>query len=103
MLDLLIYLFENYLSTKPKLNMTDITLELEEAGFKNQDISSAFEWFNHLEKLSEDSKLTDNDSLRVLSPKEYEKISKTLKKGSTIALRIIRDKNGSFLTLKIPK
>ena len=47
MLDLLIYLFENYLSTKPKLNMTDITLELEEAGFKNQDISSAFEWFNH--------------------------------------------------------
>lgn len=75
MLDLLIYLFENYLSSKPKLNMTDITLELEEAGFKNQDISSAFEWFNHLEKLSEDSKLTDNDSLRVLSPKEYEKIS----------------------------
>ena len=35
--------------------------------------------------------------------KDYEKISKTLKKGSTIALRIIRDKNGSFLTLKIPK
>ncbi len=54
MLDLLIYLFENYLSTKPKLNMTDITLELEEAGFNdNQDISSAFDWFNHLEKISE--------------------------------------------------
>ena len=35
--------------------------------------------------------------------KDYEKISKALKKGSTIALRIIRDKNGSFLTLKIPK
>ena len=35
--------------------------------------------------------------------KDYEKISKTLKKGSTIALRIIRDNNGSFLTLKIPK
>ena len=34
---------------------------------------------------------------------DYEKITKTLKKGSTIALRIIRDKNGSFLTLKIPK
>jgi len=34
MLDLLIYLFENYLSTKPKLNMTDITLELEEAVLK---------------------------------------------------------------------
>jgi serine protease Do len=35
--------------------------------------------------------------------KDYEKITKTLSKGSTIALRIIRDKNGSFLTLKIPK
>mgnify|MGYP001229062631 CR=1 len=35
--------------------------------------------------------------------KDYENISKSLKKGSTIALRIIRDKNGSFLTLKIPK
>ena len=34
---------------------------------------------------------------------DYEKISKKLKKGSTIALRIIRDGNGSFLTLKIPK
>ena len=34
---------------------------------------------------------------------DYEKISKKLKKGSTIALRIIRDRNGSFLTLKIPK
>jgi len=43
MLDLLIYLFENYISTKPKLNMNDITLELEEAGFKNRDISSAFD------------------------------------------------------------
>ena len=38
-----------------------------------------------------------------LESEDYEKISKTLKKGSTIALRIIRDKNGSFLTLKIPK
>ena len=35
--------------------------------------------------------------------KDYEKISKTFKKGSTVAMRIIREKNGSFLTLKIPK
>ena len=76
MLDLIIYLFENYLSTKPKLNMSDITLELEQAGFKNQDISSAFDWFNHLEKISKKTKLEDAKSLRVLSQKEYEKISK---------------------------
>ncbi len=76
MLDLLIYLFENYISTKPKLNMNDITLELEEAGFNNKDISSAFDWFSHLEKISNSSKLFHKNSLRVLSQKEYEKISK---------------------------
>ena len=76
MLDLLIYLFENYISTKPKLNMNAITVELEEAGFNNKDISSAFEWFNHLEKLSNGPELTNKNSIRVLSHKEYEKISK---------------------------
>ena len=76
MLDLLIYLFENYISTKPKLNMNAITVELEEAGFNNKDISTAFDWFNHLEKLSKGPELTNKNSIRVLSHKEYEKISK---------------------------
>jgi len=76
MLDLLIYLFENYISTKPKLNMNAITVELEEAGFNNKDISTAFDWFNHLEKLSNGLELTNKNSIRVLSQKEYEKISK---------------------------
>ena len=75
MLDLLIYLFENYISTKPKLNMNDITVELEEAGFNDKDISSAFDWFSHLEKISNGFELTNKYSLRVLSKKEYEKIS----------------------------
>ena len=75
MLDLLIYLFENYISTKPKLNMNDITVELEEAGFNDKDISSAFDWFSHLEKISNGFELTNKHSLRVLSKKEYEKIS----------------------------
>ena len=75
MLDLLIYLFENYISTKPKLNINDITVELEEAGFNDKDITSAFDWFNQLEKISNGFELTNKDSLRVLSKKEYEKIS----------------------------
>ena len=75
MIDLLIYLFENYISTKPKLNINDITLELEEAGFNNKDISSAFDWFSHLEKISSNPKLTHKNSLRVLSQNECEKIS----------------------------
>ena len=35
--------------------------------------------------------------------KEYKKIAKTLKKGSTINIRYIRDKNATFVPLKIPK
>ena len=40
---------------------------------------------------------------KVKNIKEYEKIILDLKPGRTVALRIIRDKNGSFLTIKIPK
>ena len=58
------------------MNINDITLELEEAGFNNKDISSAFDWFNHLEKISNRRSLVHENSLRVLSQKEYEKISK---------------------------
>ncbi len=39
MFDLLIYMFENYLSTKNNLNFDNMTLELEAAGFNNKDIS----------------------------------------------------------------
>ena len=35
--------------------------------------------------------------------KDYERITKTLKKGSTINIRYIRDKNATFVPLKIPK
>ena len=51
------------------------------------------------------SSMVDNFEDNDLINKKFvdAEISKTLKKGSTIALRIIRDKNGSFLTLKIPK
>ena len=38
MFDLLIYMFENYLSSKNNLDFTNMTLELEAAGFKNKDI-----------------------------------------------------------------
>ena len=35
--------------------------------------------------------------------KDYKRIAKTLKKGSTINIRYIRDKNATFVPLKIPK
>jgi len=38
MFDLLIYMFENYLSSKNNLDFANMTLELEAAGFNNKDI-----------------------------------------------------------------
>jgi len=42
MLELLIYMFENYLSTQNLPDFKSITAELEAAGFDNQDIENAF-------------------------------------------------------------
>jgi len=45
MLELLIYMFENYLSTQNLPDFKSITAELEAAGFDNQDIENAFKIF----------------------------------------------------------
>ena len=41
MFDLLIYMFENYLSSKPQTDSNIMTIELEAAGFNNKDIKNA--------------------------------------------------------------
>ena len=79
MLDLLIYMFENYLSTKNNLDFANMTLELEAAGFKNKDIESALDWFSELkdmsEKIPQSRSLKLNDKLRIFTEKEKEKFS----------------------------
>ena len=52
MFDLLIYMFENYLSSKNNLDFDNMTLELEAAGFNNKDIESALDWFTELKEMS---------------------------------------------------
>jgi Smg protein len=45
MFELLIYMFENYLSSKSYIDYNNISLELKAAGFENEDIEDAFDWF----------------------------------------------------------
>ena len=79
MLDLLIYMFENYLSTQNQLDFNNMTQELEAAGFDNDEIEKAFDWFSQLklmaDKIPPNSKLKANDKLRIFTGPELEKIA----------------------------
>jgi len=79
MFNLLIYMFENYLSSKTHLDFNSITLELEAAGFDNTDIKNAVNWFSQLKKMSDKVPLYTNqqlnNKLRVFTNHEKEKIA----------------------------
>jgi Smg protein len=79
MFDLLIYMFENYLSSKNNLDFANMTLELEAAGFNNKDIENALDWFSELKEMSvripQLQSLKLNDKLRIFTEKEKEKFS----------------------------
>jgi len=79
MFDLLVYMFEKYISSKNNLDFSNMTLELEAAGFNNKDIESALDWFTELKEMSENipqsHTLKLNDKLRIYTVKEKEKFS----------------------------
>ena len=79
MFELLIYMFENYLSSKSYLDFNNISMELEAAGFDNDDIEEAFDWFSQLkamsDKIPEAIDAKENTNLRIFTEKEYKKIS----------------------------
>ncbi|MDA7751221.1 DUF494 domain-containing protein [Methylophilaceae bacterium] len=79
MFELLIYMFENYLSSKSYLDFNNISMELEAAGFDNDDIEEAFDWFSQLKSMSDKIpkaiNANENNNLRIFTEKEYKKIS----------------------------
>ena len=79
MFELLIYMFENYLSSKSYLDFNNISMELEAAGFDNDDIEEAFDWFSQLKSMSDKIpkaiNANENTNLRIFTEKEYKKIS----------------------------
>jgi len=79
MFDLLIYMFENYLSSKPYSNFTNITQELEAAGFGNKEIKNALDWFTQLEKLADKDNVSikhkHKNAIRIFTDNERNKIT----------------------------
>ena len=53
MFDLLIYMFENYLSSQNQLDFNNMSMELEAAGFDNDEIEKAFDWFSQLKLMAD--------------------------------------------------
>jgi Smg protein len=72
-LDLLIFLFENYVSTddEPRPDRSTLKLELEKAGFAEPDIERALEWLDGLsgEQLGKGAEATAR-AVRVFSSQE---------------------------------
>ena len=63
MFELLIYMFENYLSSKSYLDFNNISMELEAAGFDNDDIEEAFDAYWGEQKLKAFNNLCEEEKL----------------------------------------
>ncbi|HFQ13169.1 MAG TPA: DUF494 domain-containing protein [Gammaproteobacteria bacterium] len=78
-LDVLMYLFENYMSDDVEFDTDEESLrvELQEAGFQTVEISKAFEWLEGLvalQEFPEKLSLANTSSLRVYTGEESEKL-----------------------------
>ncbi|HEB85912.1 MAG TPA: DUF494 domain-containing protein [Gammaproteobacteria bacterium] len=78
-LDVLMYLFENYMSDDIEFDTDEesLRIELQEAGFQSMEISKAFEWLEGLVALQdfpEKLLLVNTSSVRVYTDEEIEKV-----------------------------
>jgi len=78
-LDVLMYLFDNYMSDDIEFDTDEESLrvELQEAGFQSLEISKAFEWLEGLVALQdfpEKLSLVNTSSLRIYTAEEAEKV-----------------------------
>jgi len=77
-LDVLLYLFENYMYDDPDedSDRDSLQAQLLEAGFTSQKIKQAFEWLDELEDLRPCRRLEDRSdrSVRVYAPEEMARL-----------------------------
>ena len=57
MFEVLVYMFENYIDTQFRPDDSTLSRELSAAGFDEEDINGAFDWFNQLESSTEKPEL----------------------------------------------
>lgn len=78
MFEVLVYMFENYIDTHFRPDESTLSKELFAAGFDEQDINNAFDWFNQLELMTEQSDVFENPnhvSTRIFTDDELKKIT----------------------------
>lgn len=80
-LDVLMYLFENYMDRDPDIlpDQESLKVELVHAGFSNSEVEKAFDWLDGLAALKEqvfESGVPARRSLRVFTPRESKKLSR---------------------------
>ncbi len=76
-LDVLLYLFENYFDDALESDADQQTLEaeLEAAGFPREEIEHAFDWLAELDEQRSRPGLSARDTLRVYAPSESARLS----------------------------
>lgn len=74
-IDLLVYLFENYLSENTNLqdhyNKNNIYSGLEQAGFEKNTIDNAFDWLLSIHDEAVQTVAQSAEAVRIYSPHEY--------------------------------
>jgi len=78
MIEVLVYLFENYYPSESYPDHDTLTRKLHAAGFENDDISEALDWLNGLARWKAShlpETLEDSSSHRVYASTELEKLS----------------------------
>jgi len=80
LIDVLIYIYENYMDSEESSSMDQITLEEEllQAGFQQGEVTKAFDWLDELAwrqgSLVEFGRKVPNHSIRIFSDREQQKI-----------------------------
>jgi Smg protein len=104
-LDLLIYLFENYMSTddEPRPDRNTLKVELEKAGFVDPDIERALEWLDGLsgEQLGKVTEATAR-AMRVFSSEELVQLDTDVR-GYLLYLENVRILSGTERELVIDR
>lgn len=77
-LDVLMYLFENYMNDEIEFDTDEESLrvELQEAGFQQAEITKAFQWLEGLvdKQSADDHALLNAASMRIYTPEESDKL-----------------------------
>ncbi|NOU25771.1 MAG: DUF494 domain-containing protein [Methylotenera sp.] len=78
MFEVLVYMFENYIDTQYRPDESTLSKELSAAGFDEQDINGAFDWFNQLELMTDQPEVFEKPnhvSTRIFTDDEIKKIT----------------------------